>query len=396
MLQPSLQKHYTTQTEKERIHSALKQNTRVSRLPFDGLRDFASFLEANGELARITRQVNPNSYEVSAILERLEEKQGKAVIFENLKNHAVPLCASILGTPKRTALALETTEQKLAAKCRQQKRAQWPTPEIVSEAPCQEHTICAEEVNLFKFPILKWNPLDAGPYITLGVLISKDPETGKRNAGIYRLMVLGKNQLAVNLLEGRHAGVHYKKAEAKGQPLEVAVAVGLDPAVVLASAVDLEFGEDELALAGALRGKPVKLVKCKTVNVEVPAFSEIVLEGEMPPTVRVLEGPFGEGNGYYGKAQYKQVVRIKAVTHRETPLYQATYSGKPIKEEHCISAVNHMLHIPDTEEPFTSRLLNTSRNVYRRARLQLTAKKIELPGQDRSRVAQNWALYALD
>ena len=361
-------------------------------MPFEGLREFLYFLKDRNELVRVTREINPNSYEISSILDRVKRLSGKTLIFENLKNFDVPLCANVLGSSKHVSMALETTEDQIFPEWKKTKISCWLSPTCLSEGPCHEMIVKREDIDLFRYPILKWHPYDAGPYITLGALISKDPETKQQNMGFYRLMVQGKKQLGINLLEGRHAELHLKKAEAKGHPLEVAVAIGLDPAVTLAAATDLEFGQDELAFAGSLRGEPVKVVKCKTVDVEVPASSEIVLEGEISARVRVLEGPFGESTGFYGKTHYKPVLKLKTITHREKPIFQATYTRKRPSEENFITSLNnwHCSHSTKDVRP------NIFGSGCRRLKLELTAKRIRLPIKDRCKVAKDWSSYGLD
>jgi len=363
-------------------------------MPFEGLREFLSFLEERGQLARVSREINGNSYEVSAILDKLSKQSGKAVIFENLKNYDMPLCANILGTLKRVSMALEATEQSLFNEWNRRRLSEWPAPKYVSDGPCKELIIKKEQVNLLRYPILKWNPLDGGPYITLGAMISKDPETGDRNAGIYRMLVQGKNQLGINMLPGKHITAHYSKAEAKGKPLEAAVAIGLDPTIVLVAATRLKLGEDELAFAGALRKEPVKITACQTVDIEVPAFAEIVMEGRIPPKIRAIEGPFGECTGYYGAAHNMPVFRIETITQREHPIYQATYTGKPPKEEHAITSICEPRNY-QTARDWGSLKYSVYR-IFSRAHRRLTAKPIKLPHKDIEKVAKNWNQYGLD
>src|SRR3990170_26110 len=153
-------------------------------MPFDGIRDFLSYLDAENELARVTKEIDTSSYEVSVILERLQRLRGKAVSFENLKNYnGIPMCANILGTFRRISMALETTEESLAREWSRRRLSNHLVPRHVSDGPCKESVIREECINLFSYPILKWNPLDVGRYITLGVLVTNDPETGERNAG---------------------------------------------------------------------------------------------------------------------------------------------------------------------------------------------------------------------
>ncbi|MCW4010396.1 MAG: UbiD family decarboxylase [Candidatus Bathyarchaeota archaeon] len=368
-------------------------------MPFEGLREFLLHLEAEDELARINREVEAvSSFEVSAILDRLQKKREKAVVFQNLKGFDIPMCAGVLGSFRRIALALETVERHLFSEWSHRKQGKWLNTKEVSDGQCSEVVIKGDDVDLFRLPVLKWNPLDGAPYITLGAVISKNPETGKRNAGVYRLMLQGKRQLGVNIMTGRHIAAHYAKAEAKGKPLEVAVAVGLDPAVVLAAATDLELDEDELEFAGALRGEPLRVTRCKTVNVEVPASAEFVIEGMIPPNIRAMEGPFGESNGYYGKPHLQPVLQVTAVTHREKPIYQATYSGKKPQEEHYIGAFNSApQNVP--EEEFVSQKRSVAAlacGFYGRLKNGLTLSPVKLPLEDTEKAVRNWAEYGLE
>jgi 4-hydroxy-3-polyprenylbenzoate decarboxylase len=363
-------------------------------IPFEDLRAFLDYLEEKDQLSRISRGVDDKSYEVSAILDILAKKRGKAVVFEKLGNTKMPLCSNVLGSHKRLAMALETTEHDLFSEWKKRKMSNWPVPQIVSDGPCKESVIRKEDIDLSKYPILKWNPLDGGPYITLGVLISKHPETNDRNAGIYRLMVQRKNQLGVNTLPRKHITVHYNKAETNDEPLEVAVAIGLDPAIILAAATRLKLGEDELAFAGALRNEPVKLVRCETINVEVPASAEIVIEGKMPPRTRAMEGPFGEYTGYYGIAQEMPIIEIEAITQRANPIYQATYTGKPPKEEHVMTAVCG----PEGDRPprgwhtLTYHAYRFISGINRR----LKQEPIRLPNASIKNVIRQWKEYGLE
>lgn len=304
------------------------------------------------------------------------------------------LCANVLGSLERLSMALETTEHDLFSEWTKRRMSNWPVPQVVSDGPCKESIIKEEQVDLYKYPILKWNPLDGGPYVTLGILISRHPETNDRNAGIYRLMVHRNNQLGVNVLPRKHIAVHYKSAEMKNEPLEVAVAIGLDPAIILAAATRLKLGEDELAFAGALRNEPVKLVRCEKVNIEVPAASEIVIEGKMPPTTRAKEGPFGDYTGYYGKAQEMPIIRVETITQREHPIYQATLTGSPPKEEHVMSSVCGPEG--DRPPPGLHSLMYQTYLFISGVKKRLSEKPIRLPDADIKNVTKHWKEYGLE
>jgi 4-hydroxy-3-polyprenylbenzoate decarboxylase len=369
-------------------------------MPFDDLRAFLSCLEEKGQLSRVMREVDGDSYEVSIILDELSRKNGNAALFENIRNYSIPMCANTLGTLRRVSMALETTEQNLFHEWSKRMLSSWPVPVEVSDGPCKEMIIRKEQVDLYRYPILKWNPLDGGPYITLGVLISKDPETGIRNAGIYRMMVQGKNQLGINMLKRKHITAHHEKAQAKGKPLEAAVVIGLDPTIVLAAATGIRFGEDELAFAGALRKEAVKVTACETVDIDVPASAEIVMEGRIPPRTRAMEGPFGENTGYYNRGGYMPIMIIETITQRENPIYQATHTGKPPKEEHVITSIW-------AGEDYRS-VASISRALSRGAvgeaahrilggiRRRLMDKPIRFLHKDIERVARNWNEYGLE
>jgi 4-hydroxy-3-polyprenylbenzoate decarboxylase len=376
---------------------------RRTRIPFDGLRAFLSCLEEKGQLSRVTREINGDSYDISIILDELSKRGGKAVLFENIRKYSIPMCANILGTLKRLSMALETTEQELSCEWEKRMMSSWPAPVDVSDGPCKEVIIRSKQVDLYKYPILKWNPLDAGPYITLGVLISKDLETGIRNAGIYRMMVQGKNQLGINMLGPKHITAHYEKAQAKGKPLQAAVVIGLDPTIVLAAATRIRLGEDELAFAGALRKEPVKVASCETVDIEVPASAEIVIEGRVPPGTRAMEGPFGESTGYYNRGGYMPVMRIEAITQRENPIYQATHTGKPPKEEHVITGISAGEDYRSVGSVFRALSRRAMGEVplgiwgrLRLIRLRLMGKSIRFPQKDIERVMRNWNEYGLE
>ena len=178
-----------------------------------------------------------------------------------------------------------------------------------------------------------------GPFITLGIAISRDPEDGGKNASIYRHQVLGKRRLGVLSPPPHHLGVHYKKAEALGEPLELAIALGVPPSALVATQWEAGYGVDELTLAGALMGEPMEVVKCRTVDLEVPAGAEIIIEGRMPPGVREHEGPFGEYTGYYTRASDKPVMEVSAITHRSNPILLAGMSGVPTTDNHVLKMI---------------------------------------------------------
>jgi UbiD family decarboxylase len=206
-------------------------------------------------------------------------------------------------------------------------------PEIVKEGVCQEEVYTGDQVDVLKFPTPRWNRLDGARYIgTLGLVVNKDPETGVRNVGIYRLAIKGKNILGYNATQ--QTGLNLRKHEKMGTPMPIAVAIGVPPAALAASCFIAPYGVDEFSLAGPLLGRPLPLVKCKTVDLEVPANTEIVLEGTVSPHLEDWEdeGPFGEFTGYYGIRTRNPVINLTAMTHRRDPILQGTLEGKPPTE----------------------------------------------------------------
>ncbi|MBX6396627.1 MAG: UbiD family decarboxylase, partial [Alicyclobacillaceae bacterium] len=201
-----------------------------------------------------------------------------------------------------------------------------------SAAPVKENIILEQIDMLSLFPIPTHHEKDSGPYITAGLLIVRDPETRKQNVSIHRLQISSGDKLGVLLLP-RHAYHLYKQAESQGKPLECAIAIGVDPLTLLASQASTPYGVDELEIAGALRGQPLPVVRCETVDIDVPAFAEIVIEGKILPHVREPEGPFGEFPKYYGPRSDKQVIQVTAITHRNDPIF---YTILPAGYEHLL------------------------------------------------------------
>jgi UbiD family decarboxylase len=204
---------------------------------------------------------------------------------------------------------------------------------LVSDGPCKDVIYTGDRIDLTKLPIPIFSENDPAPFITLGLSISRDPRSGEKNTSIYRLQLKGENRLGIM---AQQLVRHLTEAEALGKGLPVAIAIGTDPVLPLATQWMAPYGTDELALAGALRGAPVEVVKAETVDLEVPATAEIVIEGTILPNVREDEGPFGEVSGYYTPSHVKPVIEVSAVTHRKNPIYQAALTGMPTTENHIL------------------------------------------------------------
>ncbi len=316
-------------------------------MPYDDLRAFLGRLESEGELARIQVPVDIE-HEVGAVTRRALDLGGvernKALLFERPRGFGIPIAVNVVSTRKRYCLAIDTTPEKFHGQWME--RIKRPLePRIISDGPCKENIRLAEQVNLFDFPHPLWNEKDGSQYITAPCVISKDPDTGARNVGVYRLMVHDGRTTGILMESYRHVRMHQEKARARGERLPVAIAIGVDPAIWIAAVAPFPCGVDELAMAGALRGKPVDLVKCETIPLEVPASAEIVLEGEILPNVMKQEGPFGEFPGYYSGQGERHIIEIKAITHRNSPLYQGSYVGKPPHEDNVMRCLSHEVEI---------------------------------------------------
>ncbi len=306
-------------------------------MPYDDLRQWLDKLEQEGEVTRVKIPVDIN-YELGAICRKVLDHRGPVLLFENLPGYEIPIAVNMLASRRRYALALETTPEEIHAEWA--RRTVEPVePVIVDKGPCQENVYIGDEVDLSKFPIPLWNELDGGPYITIPTHISKDPDTGVRNAGMYRTQVHDKNLVGLMAAPYRHLINHMNKAHSRGEALPVAIVNGVEPTITIATVSPFPFGMDELTMASALRGKPVELVRCKTIPLEVPATAEVVLEGEIRPGDMREEGPFGEFTGYYGARLKRPVIRIKALTHRDNPVWAATYEGRPFQETNPLMGI---------------------------------------------------------
>ena len=301
---------------------------------YKDIREFIDRLEQDGQVSRVKVEVDLK-YEVGAICSKnfdvggLEES--KALIFEKPKGYSTPVAVNLLGTRKRYCMAIDTTPDTIIPEWIE--RVKKPLePVIVDHGPCKENIHIGDKADLSMVPVPTWNEKDGGPYITLPHHISKDPETGQRNMAIYRCQVHDNKTVGILANPMRHINMQWRKSHAKGESFPVAIAIGVDPALTLAATDPFLQGADEVAMAGALRCAPIEMVKCETIPLEVPATAEWVLEGEVRPNALRMEGPFGEGAGYYGDSTEKEFIEIKAITHRNNPIYQGAYLRKPPSE----------------------------------------------------------------
>ena len=338
------------------------------RMAFPDIQSFMSLLESRGELLRVSAPLS-RDLEITEIADRLVKKGGPAVLFENVVGSDFPLLIGALGTRERVALALGVDDlDDLAAKVNhlidlkgsggvrgllgnipKLGDAMNLPPRRVRSAPVQEVVWRGDEVDLDKIPVLKCWPEDGGPFVTLPLVITHDPETGERNMGMYRMQVMSRNTTGMHWQRHKTGTRHLEKAKARGERLPVAVAIGGDPALIYAATAPLPPipGLDEFALAGYLRGQRYPVVKGVTVDLDVPANAEFILEGYVDPQEDwVVEGPFGDHTGFYTLPDLYPLFHVTAVTMRRNPVYPATIVGRPPMEDAYLIEASERLFLP--------------------------------------------------
>jgi 2,5-furandicarboxylate decarboxylase 1 len=285
------------------------------------LRSWLTHLSEHGKLA-VAREGIDLTDELAAVSKRLE--RDRAVLFPKPGGHGIPVVANLLAARDWVADAIGVKEDQLLTRFLAAAREPLPVREVAS-GPVQE--VVHKEVDLLRqLPIPKHNERDSGPYITAGLLIARNPRTGVQNVSIHRCQISGPNRIGVLLLP-RHTLAYFRMAEQVGEALEIAIVIGVHPALILASQAIAALDEDEMGIAGALLGRPVDVVKCKTNSVRVPAHAEIVIEGRILPGIREPEGPFGEFPQYYGPRANREVIEVDAITHRERPIFHTIVGG---------------------------------------------------------------------
>ncbi len=332
------------------------------------LRQFLSLLEQKGQLRRITAQVDPD-LELSAISDRVLSLGGPALLFENVTGSSIPVAVNLLGTIERVlwSMGLESTKEleELGSRLALLQQPKPPKgiketvrfgnllldlfkarPDLDLTPVCHQQVLRGDEVNLDTLPLIKPWPNDAGGVITLGLVITKDPETKVPNIGVYRLQRQSPRTLTVHWLSVRGGARHLKKATSLGKPLEIAIAIGVHPLLVMAAATPIPVQLSEWLFAGLYAGKGVHLAKCKTVNLEVPSHSEIVLEGTISPGKELPDGPFGDHMGFYGGIENSPLIDIHCITQRKNPIFLTTFSGRPPKEEAMLAIALNRIYTP--------------------------------------------------
>lgn len=312
-------------------------------MPYKDLRDFLDRLEAEGQLLRVEKEVLPEPDISAAAYAAVNMASGPAIYFENIKGYdQKKVVMNVHGSWDNYAFMLDLPKGTPLKQLFQEFASRYDrfpiSPVEVDTAPLKD-VIITKDVNIFReLPLFRVNEYDGGFYLAKAVVISKDPEDPRnQNLGIYRLQVKDEDRIGIQAAAQHDIAVHLRKAEELNQPLPVAIAVGNDPIITLVGGMPLKYEEDEYEMAGALRGEPAEIIRAETVDLMVPAGAEIILEGEIIPRKRSIEGPFGEFTGFYSATMRQAEIKIKAITRRQDPLIlENLYIGKPWNEQDCI------------------------------------------------------------
>ena len=345
-------------------------------MKYKDLRDFIKQLEKQGELKRITVEVDPY-LEMTEICDRVLKQEGPALLFENPKGSNIPVLANLFGTPHRVAMGmgadsvselrgigellayLKEPEPPKGMKDAMEKIPVFKqvlnmAPKIISKPSCQELIREGDEVDLSVFPIQTCWPDDAAPLITWPLVITKGPSKDRQNLGIYRQQVIGKNKVIMRWLAHRGGALDFKEWQETypGEPFPVSVALGADPATILAAVTPVPDSLSEYAFAGLLRGSKTEVTNCLGNNLQVPASAEIVLEGFIYPDEMAAEGPFGDHTGYYNEVDKFPVFTIERITQRQAPIYHSTYTGRPPDEPAILGVALNEVFVPILQKQF--------------------------------------------
>jgi len=345
-------------------------------MKYKDLRDFIRQLEAKGELVRITQPIDTD-LEMTEIADRTLRAGGPALLFENPKNHDIPVLANLFGTPERVAMGMgqESVEAlrevgKLLAYLKEPEPPKglkdlWEKlpvfkqvlnmpAKVLKKAPCQEVVLTGDDVDLSKIPVQRCWPGDAAPLVTWGLSVTKGPHKKRQNLGIYRQQVIGKNKLIMRWLSHRGGALDFREwcQTHPGEPYPVSVALGADPATILGAVTPVPDTLSEYAFAGLLRGDKTEVVKSISNDLQVPASAEIVLEGYIAQDETAPEGPYGDHTGYYNEVDDFPVFTVTHITHRKDPIYHSTYTGRPPDEPAILGVALNEVFVPILQKQF--------------------------------------------
>ncbi|MDP6881305.1 MAG: UbiD family decarboxylase, partial [Alteromonas macleodii] len=345
-------------------------------MKYKDLRDFIRQLEAKGELVRITQPIDTD-LEMTEIADRTLRAGGPALLFENPKNHDMPVLANLFGTPERVAMGMgqESVEalrevgkllyymkdpeppkglKDLLEKQPVFKQVLNMPAKVLKKAPCQEVVLTGDDVDLSKIPVQRCWPGDAAPLVTWGLSVTKGPHKKRQNLGIYRQQVIGKNKLIMRWLSHRGGALDFREwcQTHPGEPYPVSVALGADPATILGAVTPVPDTLSEYAFAGLLRGDKTEVVKSISNDLQVPASAEIVLEGYIAQDETAPEGPYGDHTGYYNEVDDFPVFTVTHITHRKDPIYHSTYTGRPPDEPAILGVALNEVFVPILQKQF--------------------------------------------
>ncbi|WP_151704995.1 4-hydroxy-3-polyprenylbenzoate decarboxylase [Nitrincola alkalilacustris] len=348
----------------------------MSTPKYKDLRDFMALLESRGELKRISFPVSPH-LEMTEIADRTLRAGGPALLFENPVGYRFPVLANLFGTPERVALGMGaesvTALRDVGHLLAQLKEPEPPKglkdaweklpvfrqvlnmgPKLLKSAPCQTHVIEGDDVDLYQLPIQTCWPGDAGPLVTWPLVITRGPNKPRQNLGIYRQQLIGRNKLIMRWLAHRGGALDFRewKQQRPGEPFPVAVALGADPATILGAVTPVPDTLSEYAFAGLLRGGKTEVIKCIGSDLQVPASAEFILEGYINPDEMADEGPFGDHTGYYNEVDRFPVFTVERITHRNSPIYHSTYTGRPPDEPAVLGVALNEVFIPILQKQF--------------------------------------------
>jgi len=329
----------------------------------EDIHNFVDELEKNGELKRVQKQVDTN-LEIAEILRRTMYANGPAILFENVKNYDIPVLGNSFGSLKRLEIGLETSDfTEIGQRIVDMTKMDIPSgifnkirklpelskvseifPKLEKNGPVTQVT--NDSPSFDKIPILKTWPKDAGKFITLGLVATKHPETNVRNLGVYRIQIIDGTHALMHWQKHKRGAQHYEMTKEKGGKTEAAIIIGSEPATVFSAVAPVPEGLDKYMFAGITRKKGIKTVKCKTIDIEVPASAEIVLEGYVDPSDLRDEGPFGDHTGYYTPKEPFPTFTLTGIMQREKPIYLTTIVGKPILEDAYIGKVIERSFLP--------------------------------------------------
>lgn len=344
---------------------------------FQDLRQFLRALEQDGQLKRVEVSCSPK-LEITEVSRRALRREGPALLFTQPTGHHIPILTNLFASPQRIALGLGLDDpqgfralgEQLAV-LRDPKppsgvKDLWSSLPLLRQAmsmgmrdvkrpPCQQHIIEGGAVDLAHLPVQTCWPEDAGPLITWPLVVTRHPETARLNAGVYRMQVIGRNKVIMRWLAHRGGALDFEawKQKYPQQPFPVAVVIGADPASMLSAVMPIPDHLSEFAFAGLIRGEKTEMTRCITHDLSVPAHSEFVLEGWINPNETALEGPFGDHTGYYNEVDRFPVMTIERITHRDSPIYLSTYTGRPPDEPSILGASLNEVFVPLLQQHFS-------------------------------------------